>query len=204
MRLPWSRPKSGETAEPHSHDNGASVTFRLNARLQPMHRGEVFEDRLDAALAERGLGEIEGGGTMQTDNGELECCDIVVFVHDPVATNAPTIAALLEGLGAPLGSRYRVDGSDDKVEFGAAHGLALYLNGTDLPDETYATEDVNELIERLGESLGDVGTMMSHWEGPTETALYFYGKEYDAMADALAPVIAAHPLAQQSRVERIA
>ena len=201
MKRPW---KSASSSEPHNHDNGQAVTFRLNARLQPMHRGEVFEDPLDEALAKRGIGEIEGGGTMQSDNGEIECCDIVVFVHDPVAANAATIAAELEGLGAPLGSRYRVDGADDPVPFGVSGGLALYLNGTDLPDEVYLTQDVNELIERLDEAIGYTGKMMSHWEGPTETALYFYGDPYDVMAAALAPVIAAHPLAAQSRMEQIA
>jgi hypothetical protein len=201
MRLPWSR---AESAEPHNHDNGATVTFRLNARLQPMHRGEAFEDPLDELLAKRGIGEVEGGGTQMSDHGEVECCDIVVFVHDPVAENAAAIATMLEELGAPLGSRYRADGSDESVAFGESEGLALYLNGTDLPEETYATQDVNELIERLDEAIGYTGQMMSHWEGPTETALYFYGDPYDVMADALAPVIARHPLAQRSRVERIA
>ncbi len=201
MRLPWPRPKP---AEPHSHDNGAFVTFRLNARLQPVHRGEIFEDPLDAAMSAQGLGEIDGGGTQQGTTGEVDFCDIVAFIHDPVATNAPAVASILEGVGAPVGSRYQGDGWDDATPFGVTQGLALYLNGTNLPDETYATADVNELIERLLEALGDAGEMMSHWEGPTETALYFYGKTYDAMADALAPVIGTHPLAQQSRIERIA
>jgi len=201
MKLPWSRPKP---SAPHSHENGAFVTFRLNARLQPMHRGEIFEDPLDSAMSAQGLGEIDGGGTQQGPSGEVDYCDIVAFIHDPVATNATAVVSILEGAGVPIGSRYQVDGSDDATPFGVTQGLALYLNGTDLPDETYATEDVNELIERLLEALGDAGAMMSHWEGSAETALYFYGKTYDAMAAALAPVIAAHPLAQQSRVEQIA
>lgn len=201
MKLPWSRAAS---AEPHNHDNGKAVTFRLNARLQPMHRGESFEDPLDEKLAQLGIGEVEGGGTFMSDNGEVECCDIVVFVHDPVDSNAATIASLLEELGAPLGSRYRVDDSDESVPFGESGGLGLYLNGTDLPEETYATQDVNELIERLDEAIGYTGQLMSHWEGPSETALYFYGDPFEVMAEALAPVITRHPLAQQSRVERIA
>lgn len=97
-----------------------------------------------------------------------------------------------------------VDGSDAKVRFGVTQGLALYLNGTHLSDETNATEDVNELISRLLEALGDHGAMMSHGEGPTETALYFCGKAYDALAAALAPVVVVHPLGQQSWVKQIA
>jgi len=102
------------------------------------------------------------------------------------------------------GSPHVVDGSDATVRFGVTQGLALYLYGTDLSDETKATEDANELIPRLPEALGDNGAMMSRAEGPTETALYFCGKAYDALAAPLALVVVVHPLGQQSWVEQIA
>ena len=194
MKLPWSRAKSP----------GTGVTFTLNARLQPMHRGQFFEDHLEPILADKALGEIEGGGALQSKTGEIEYCDIVVLVNEPVDANSAAIASALEGFGAPLGSRYVVDGSDDPTPFGVNQGLGLYLNGTDLPDETYANEDVNELIDRLKETIDGHGKLMSFWQGPTETALYFYGESFDQMAEVLASLIAAHPLAQQSRVEQIA
>jgi hypothetical protein len=58
------------------------------------------------------------------------------------------------------------------VGFGITEGLAVYLNGTDLPDEVYVGGDVNELIAALLECLGAEGDMQSWWEGPRETALY--------------------------------
>ena len=41
------------------------VIVRLNARLQPLHRGEWFEDPLAEALEKKTYGEVTGGGTMQ-------------------------------------------------------------------------------------------------------------------------------------------
>ncbi len=200
MTSPASRSQS---TTPEDDETVTGVTFTLNARLQPVHRGRMFAESLDRFLSQKGLGEIEGGGSLQSKTGEIEYCDIVVLLHDPVDANAAAVASALESLGAPLGSRYRVDGADDVTAFGVNQGLGLYLNGTDLPDETYANEDVNELIDRLKETIDGHGRLMSFWAGPTETALYFYGKSFDQMADVLAPVIAAHPLAQQSRVEQI-
>ena len=71
----------------------------------------------------------------------------------------------------------------DVVEINVTEGLAVYLNGTDLPDEVYATSDVNELIAGMHGSLGDEGRMQSYWQGPRETALYLYGSSAARMSD---------------------
>ena len=42
---------------------GEIVLARLNARAQPMDRGEVFEDPLDGVLQAAGIGNVTGGGT---------------------------------------------------------------------------------------------------------------------------------------------
>ena len=41
------------------------------------------------------------------------------------------------------------------------------------------------------------------WEGPRETALYFYGPSYDAMAELLGDYVATEPLCAQSRTVRL-
>jgi hypothetical protein len=56
----------------------------------------------------------------------------------------------------------------------------------------YRTSDINELIERLADGLGDAGEMFSYWEGPTETALYFYGASAAVMRERMAAVLASH------------
>jgi hypothetical protein len=86
------------------------------------------------------------------------------------------------------------------VPFGVTEGLAVYLNGTDLSREVYASSDVNDLIAALLERLGTDGDMQSYWEGPRETALYLYGASAARMDDLTASVLARFPLAQRCRI----
>lgn len=60
----------------------------------------------------------------------------------------------------------------------------------------YATSDVNELLEQIGERLGTEGRMQSYGEGPTETALYLYGSSVGRIEELLTDLIGAHPLTQ--------
>jgi hypothetical protein len=95
---------------------------------------------------------------------------------------------------------------DDKrhvAKVGVAEGIGIYLNGTDLPDEVYQTNDVNELVAQLDAALGDAGELYSYWEGPTETALYYYGPSAARMRELIAAVVGTHPLAQQSRITQL-
>ncbi|MBB4752565.1 hypothetical protein [Actinoplanes lobatus] len=86
------------------------------------------------------------------------------------------------------------------MTFGVTEGLAVYLNGTDLPDEVYATSDINDLITALLDALGAHGRMQSYWQGPRETALYLYGPSAARMADLIADLLSQFPLAQRCRV----
>ena len=89
---------------------------------------------------------------------------------------------------------------------GTLEGLAVYLNGHGLPESVYAEHDVNELVDHLHAALvGDgAGRIQAFWEGPETTALYVYGESAVAMTAALSPVLEVEPLAQGSRLERIA
>jgi hypothetical protein len=58
------------------------VLVHLNARLQPLDRGEWFEEPLAAALREQNAGEVTGGGTLQDESGEIQSCDIEVELRD--------------------------------------------------------------------------------------------------------------------------
>lgn len=81
----------------------------------------------------------------------------------------------LEAASAPKGPRAHLDeaapGCSDITE-----GLAVYLNGTDLPGEIYASSGIDELIAALSRRLGAESDMQSWWHGPRETALYRYGR----------------------------
>ena len=173
------------------------LVAQLNARLQPMHRGEFFEEALDAELKRNQLGEVSGGGTLQTPGGEIEYCDIEIELSG--GRRHPG-----DPEGAPKGSTLHVEHEDRKVPFGKNEGLAVYLNGTDLPDDVYKNCDSNFVYSEFDRLLEGEGLVLSYWQGPTETAFYVYGSSVETMRSRLADFLAAYPLCQKCRVVQIA
>jgi hypothetical protein len=109
--------------------------IKLNARLRPLDRGERYEDPLQEVLDAQAPGsQVTGGGTMLSADGEPEWSDIDLDVEGDAGAVAALVVAALETFGAPKGSRMRLDGAQ-AVTFGVSEGLAVYLNGTDLPAE---------------------------------------------------------------------
>lgn len=178
-----------------------SVTITLNARLQPIHRGEL-EDALAQVLGAHSIGEICGGGSLLTDGGEVSECDIEIIATDTSPQAIEHIISFLERALAPKGSKLRI--GDQVTLFGKHEGLALYLNGTDLPDEVYENSDINHVVDQLAKLLGQEGMMHSHFDGETETALYYYGSNFNTMHQLIKPFIDSYPLCQQCRVVQIA
>jgi hypothetical protein len=182
-----------------------SAYAQLNARIMPLDRGERYEDPLTDALAGNGFGEVTGAGTMQSQEGEIEYCGIDIDLLD-VPKGVPFICDFLAQRGAPRGSKLQYESEGQKIEvpFGVAEGIAIYLNGTDLPDEVYRDCDVNYLYEEINRRLGDRGALQGHWQGPTETALYAYGNSADEMRTLISGLMAEYPLCQRARVVTIA
>ena len=178
------------------------VTATLNDRLQPLDRTERYEDPLNLLLETRGLGAVTGGGTQQGDDGEVEHVDVDIEIHEADDDRLELLTKALEILGAPVGSVLRA--GDRLMPFGRLEGLGLYLNGTALPAEVYASSDVNVVLERLEELLGDDGSMHGYWEGPRETALYFYGPSFAEMAERIGDFVATEPLCQMARIVQLA
>lgn len=172
--------------------------------VQPLDRGAIFEDPLDQKLKERGLGEVTGGGTLMGQEGEIRHCDIEISVGNLSDDALAFIRDCLETLGAPKGSELRVAKDGSKIAFGVNEGLAVYLNGTDLPDDVYRECDVNLVISEFERLLGSNGRMLGHWEGPRETALYLYGRSYEVMVGCLGDFLGSYPLCQKARLKKIA
>jgi hypothetical protein len=186
----------------------AVVIATLNARLQPMHRADV-EDAFDAAMQARRYGaRVVGGGTLMGENGEVSKCDIEIELDDPSQKMIDLTVGVLEAIVAPKGSFMRIPHEDRRIEFGTLEGLALYLNGTDLPDDVYETCDSNHVYEQCDRLLAGrkhgVGEIVSHWHGPRESALYMYGPSFAAMLERIAPFLRDYPLCGKSRTEQIA
>ena len=187
-------------AEPES----IFIVAQLNARLQPKHRAELFEDPLDDALQKLGIGTITGGGTSQNEDGEVAYCDIDIQITSANEHAVQSVIGLLEGLGAPRGSTLRMREGERALPFGTTEGMAIYLNGTDLPDEVYQQYDSGVVYSEIERLLDECGEIYSYWQGPTETALYLYGNSFKEMHEKVSGFLATYPLCQKSRIAQIA
>jgi hypothetical protein len=191
-------------AAPRPAAAGEIVIARLNARAQPIDRGEVFEDPLDGVLQAAEIGSITGGGTQLGEEGEIQFCDLEISVPEASDAVLAAIRKALEELGAPKGSRLIWNDGANELEFGSFEGLAVYLNGTDLPDSVYEQSDFGFVYEELRRLLGNEGRVVSHWQGPTETALYLYGRSVDTMLARIRPFLDTYPLCARARTVKIA
>ena len=87
---------------------------KINEKIRPVERGDVYEDPLIAALEERGLGSIEGGGTMQEKTGEIDYVGLDVCLTNR-EQGIPFVCRFLEERGAPKGSVLQV--GDERFPF---------------------------------------------------------------------------------------
>jgi hypothetical protein len=180
------------------------MTAQLNHRIQPIARGERYEDPLHDMLISEGLGEVEGGGTMVNEDNEIMYVDVEIMFSGETEAVAQRIIIFLENAGAPKGSKLIFPESERTIEFGKQEGLALYLNGTDLADEVYEAEDPNVTLEELNSLLAGAGSITDYWNGNTETALYAYGSSFAKMKSIIDPYVERSPNCQLSRIVQIA
>lgn len=180
------------------------IVVTVNARIQPMHRGEIYEDLLEEILSENSVGEVSGGGTLQFETGEIEYCDIEIQVNNPNEDTINIIKSSLEKIGVPKGSKITVEATDSVIEFGSLEGLAIYLNGTELETDVYENSDSNHVYSELDRLTEGTGKVYSYWQGPTETAFYMYGSSFSQMKEQISELVDNYPLCQKCRIEQIA
>ncbi|HET9341928.1 MAG TPA: hypothetical protein VFO25_03285 [Candidatus Eremiobacteraceae bacterium] len=179
------------------------VTARMWEYIEPIARGNRYEYPLDAFLTRSGLGEIDGGGTQIGGRPQIEFVDVTFWLKDSDEARAG-VTDRLSSLVAPVGSelQYSRGKQPFTIPFGSTECVAIFLDGVSLPAEVYQTQDVNKFVGRLKDALHarSLGEFRSHWRGPRETALFFYGADAGAMKDAMMPVLAAEPLCQNAEV----
>lgn len=173
------------------------VVARLYEHIEPIVRGIRYEDPLDTALRGASLGEVTGGGSQLGALGEIEFADVEIEVANLEAA-LPVIIDVLQRSGAPVGSQLLAAGGVIR-EFGEQQSVAVYLDGTTLPDEVYANLDFDDLVERLTGAAG-ADSYHGHWGGPEETGLFFFGRDAEATFSALEAVLRQMPIGQNARV----
>jgi len=181
------------------------VIARIPEYIEPMDRGDRYEDPLDEKLKEAGLGEVTGGGSQLDENFKIRFVDLEICLSnlDSAITLCTTV---LEACGAPKGSQFihGEEPNETKTGFGKTEGAALILDGVNLPQEVYEKYGIDELLDALKPVLDNgVGELHGCNTLNETTELYFYGPSADRILQAIAPIQAAFPLCQNSRSRKI-
>lgn len=183
--------------------NPGVMVVTLKAKLQPMDRGDL-EDAFTDVCDSRGIAaQVVGGGTMMLPHGEVDFCDIEIELPDLSDAKVAEVLEILATMLAPKGS-FAMLPDGKRIPFGHHEGLGLYLNGTELPDEVYANNDINQVIAECERLLEGVAMVNSHWRGDSETALYMYGTSYAEIERCINAFVDSSPLCQKSRRVQIA
>ena len=175
------------------------VVLHVNEKLQPKHRFNL-EDYIEEVLEKNELGEVTGGGTLMEKNGEINSCDIDIELSDEAPNALERFKKFIGDINIAKGSVLKIEGCDD-VQVGKFEGMGLYLSN-DLPDDVYENNDINDLLERLREAVGEAGDLRS-WCEKEFTALYYYGYSFDEMSSLAKPVLDSHPLGKDCKVVRL-
>ena len=173
------------------------VIARLYEHLEPIDRGERYEDPLDAVLEAAGLGRVTGGGSQLNESGGIEFVDLEIELANLDEALTTTVGAL-EAAGAPAGSEIL---HDDTVlrEFGTTQCLAIFLDGVSLPDDVYADLDFDGVVTQLDAAAGPAA-FRCFWQGAEETGLFFFGSDAEEMFRRAEPVLSARPIGQNARI----
>ncbi|NBJ09916.1 hypothetical protein [Microvirga arsenatis] len=78
--------------------------------------------------------------------------------------------------------------------------LFIRLDGQSLPPAVYEEYGLSGFETQLEIALGDFGSLDGHARGPTDTIIYLYGRDAEAMYRAVERVLKTHPLAQGASV----
>lgn len=196
----------GLKSESQKEENPVLIIVTLNDKIQPIDRGEYYEDPLDEYLKQNRVGEVTGGGTMQAEDGEIEFVNIEIQLNrgaDPKNT-ALQIIDFLKVKNAPKESKLRIENTNEEIGFGGKEGLAIYLDGQNLDPGVYESCDVNFVVEKIRELTGDESEIVRFWEFPNKTALYFYGNSYQEMKEQIRNFVGEYPLCKNAEIKQIA
>ncbi len=179
------------------------VLARITEHVEPIERGERYEDPLAAFLNDHGLGEVTGGGSQLNEDGEIEFADVeleLVNLDDAITK----VVQQLEAMGAPFGSsiQFAAESGRAALPFGKYEQLTIYLDGTGLPDTVYESLDFERLYSELGEAVGREagGQARSVWTGPTETAIHLAAPSADALDRVVTAMWSTVPIFQNARL----
>lgn len=196
----------GSKSEPQNVENSEFIIVTLNDKIQPIDRGDYYEDPLEEYLQKNEIGEITGGGTMQAENGEIEFVDIEIELKNGVNAKeaAKKIIGFLKSKSVPKNSKLKIEKTEAIINFGDKEGFAIYLDGRNLADDVYQNCDSNFVVSEIKKLIGDNSEIVRFWELPEKTALYFYGNSFEEMTKQINAFVNEYPLCRNAEIKQIA
>jgi hypothetical protein len=161
-----------------------------------------YEIPLASALQAHRAGTITGVGAVMTRELEIEHVEFQLLA-DNLEKAIEVSKLTLEQAGAPTCSEisYPGNGKDEVLCFGQMEGMAIYLDGVNLPDKVYDTCSSQGLADLIYGPLTTVGgEIRGSWVGPSETAIYLYGPNAEHIFSVIEPIVATYPLCQNARL----
>jgi hypothetical protein len=119
-------PKAPQHAE-ETFDVEGFIYVKIPGNIQPLERGELFEDEIERALAEDDLGSVSGGGSSlshpRPDGSRIvEFCGIDIDAKDRDRTLAK-LREILMRLHAPHGTELHYTRTGSKLQDVLANGV---------------------------------------------------------------------------------
>jgi hypothetical protein len=108
----WRSRRNQKPPEPPNYPH--LVTAKIYDPVQPLERGEKYEDPLFDSLEERGVGRVSGGGTQIDKAGKIEWIELELQLADLDGT-VEFVARRLRELGAPPGSVLEFQRGEENV-----------------------------------------------------------------------------------------
>jgi hypothetical protein len=178
------------------------VYAKMWEAIQPIARGERYEDPLQAALEPAALGEVSGGGSSIDKEHGIDSVGIDVDLAS--LDSLDLVRRVLEQAGAPKGSELQIEraGESQVISFGVTERLTIWLDGISLPDDVYERFSTDDLAAQLEAAMAfdPVAEIRGSWQGPRETSIYIHGADAEKLFQALRPVLLANPACQNARV----
>ena len=177
------------------------VIARISEPIQPIDRGERYEDPLAQILETQKLGMVSGGGSQLDEYSNIVFADIEIMLANLDEALRVT-RETLNSLGVPVGSALHIERNGEIVSepLGEAEGLIIYLDGVGLPDAVYAELDFQTLCSNLAEAFDGAGELRGLHQLNEETGLFVYGQSADEIYARMKNLVKENPILQNARL----
>lgn len=178
-----------------------TAVAQIEEYIEPIDRGDRYEDPLGKALEEKGFGAVTGGGTQLDDEHLVLWADVdmeLANLDDALDFAKET----LNNLGVPIGSKihYEKDGETHSDDIGKLEVLGIYLDGIGLPEEVYAELDFAAFYDELKAILKPQVELRGIRQANEETGLFAVGASCDKAYDLLPALTGKMPILQNARI----